>query len=219
MLKKRLDYLVLTGLVFFLVAFVLPMMLFLSAPAWADTMTEPEEAPPATAVFAGGCFWCMEPPFDQLAGVGATTSGYTGGTVASPSYFEVSNGTTGHVEAVQVSYDPQRVSYGQLLEVFWRNVDPLDSQGQFCDKGSQYKSVIFVANDIERQAAEQSKQQLAETLGTPIATEIQSVQPFYPAEAYHQNYYQTHPLRYKVYRFGCGRDQRLRELFPDFSGH
>jgi peptide-methionine (S)-S-oxide reductase len=218
MLKKRLDYLVLAGLVFFLVALVLPAMLFLSGPAWAASVVS-NEAPSATAVFAGGCFWCMEAPFDQLPGVKDTTSGYTGGKVASPSYFDVSHGTTGHVEAVQVSYDPQQVSYEQLLEVFWHNVDPLDNQGQFCDKGSQYKSVIFVGNEAERQMAEQSKQHLAESLGASVATEVLSLQPFYPAEAYHQNYYQTHPLRYKVYRFGCGRDQRLSEIFPDIAGH
>ncbi|MBD2257071.1 peptide-methionine (S)-S-oxide reductase MsrA [Pseudanabaena sp. FACHB-2040] len=169
----------------------------------------------ATATFAGGCFWCMEPPFDHLEGVVATTSGYTGGTQENPTYYEVSAGTTGHVEAVQVTYDPAQVSYAQLLEVFWQNVDPLDDTGQFCDKGSQYHSAIFAATAAEQQLAEQSKQSLQATkqFKRPVVTEVRPTQIFYPAEEYHQDYYLKHPVRYKFYRNACGRDQRLAELW------
>lgn len=169
----------------------------------------------ATATFAGGCFWCMEKPFDQLEGVVSTTSGYTGGEKENPTYPEVSAGGTGHVEAVQVVYDPARVDYDTLLEVFWQNVDPVDNIGQFCDKGSQYRSKIFVTPD-QQPLAQQSKQTLSQTAkfkGQTIATDIQPAQTFYPAEDYHQDYYLKHPVRYKFYRTGCGRDQRLQELW------
>lgn len=189
-------------------------------PFYASADSIPEAGPAdstelAQAVFAGGCFWCMEPPFDQLEGVVSTTSGYTGGDVEDPSYYQVSAGTTGHLEAVRVTYDPQQVSYGELLSVFWRNIDPLDGNGQFCDKGSQYRSAIFVSDEAERMAAERSKQTLAEQprFDGGVATKIRAAQPFYPAEEYHQDYYLKHPVRYKVYRFGCGRDQRLTELW------
>lgn len=169
----------------------------------------------AQATFAGGCFWCMEKPFDELPGVIDTTSGYAGGTVENPSYYEVSAGGTGHVEAVQVTYDPSQVSYEMLLDVFWHNIDPLDGKGQFCDQGSQYRAAIFYADDAQQQAAQASKELLAVSgkLKGAIATAIQPASTFYPAEDYHQNYYQTHPVRYKVYRFGCGRDQRLAKLW------
>jgi peptide-methionine (S)-S-oxide reductase len=190
--------------------------------ATADSMPEATEDAPtanqAIATFAGGCFWCMEKPFDELAGVISTTSGYTGGTVADPTYYEVSAGGTGHVEAVQVVYDPTQVSYDQLLEVFWRNVDPVDDRGQFCDHGSQYQAKIFANTDEQRQLAEQSKQALsaqAKFQRQPIVTAIESSQSFYPAEDYHQDYYLKHPLRYKVYRTGCGRDRRLAELWGE----
>ncbi|MEM6252692.1 MAG: peptide-methionine (S)-S-oxide reductase MsrA [Cyanobacteria bacterium P01_D01_bin.156] len=176
-------------------------------------------AQPAQATFAGGCFWCMEHPFDDLTGVLNTTSGYMGGTVVSPSYRQVSLGTTGHSEVVQVEYDPEQVSYETLLDVFWHNVDPLDSQGQFCDKGSQYRSVIFYGTDTEQQLAEASKQAVAELFEEPIATSIVPAGTFYPAEDYHQNYYQTHPTRYRLYRFGCGRDQRLAQLWGTDDTH
>ncbi|MEM8610501.1 MAG: peptide-methionine (S)-S-oxide reductase MsrA [Cyanobacteria bacterium P01_H01_bin.105] len=169
----------------------------------------------AMATFAGGCFWCMEHPFDELEGVAATTSGYMGGTVEAPSYRQVSSGTTGHAEVVQVEYDPESVSYETLLEIFWRNVDPLDAQGQFCDKGSQYRSIVFYHNDAQLQFAEHSKQAVSSLFNQPVATEILPAGTFYPAEDYHQNYYQTHPARYRLYRFGCGRDQRLAELWGD----
>lgn len=171
----------------------------------------------ATAIFAGGCFWCMEKPFDELPGVLDTTSGYTGGRVANPTYGQVSSGGTGHVEAVQVTYDPAQVSYDQLLEVFWRNVDPVDNRGQFCDKGSQYRSAIFYQNDEQATAAEEAKQLLATSgkFNQRIATDIRAAADFYAAEDYHQNYYQTHPVRYKVYRYACGRDQRLEEVWGE----
>ena len=173
----------------------------------------------AKATFAGGCFWCMEHPFDQLAGVIATTAGYTGGDKVAPTYQEVSSGATGHAESVQVVYDPTQISYGELLEVFWRNIDPVDPNGQFCDKGSQYRSAVFYHDDAQKQLAEQSKLALdtSKRFSKSIVTEIVSASEFYPAEDYHQDYYLKHPVRYKVYRFGCGRDQRLAELWPDIE--
>lgn len=194
------------------------VLLWDSLPFYKSANAVPQIAPaaptPATATFAGGCFWCMEPPFDHLEGVLSTTSGYTGGTKENPTYTEVSAGGTGHMEAVQVVYNPDQVSYEKLLEVFWQNVDPLDNAGQFCDKGSQYRSAIFTSSLEEQQAAEQSKQVLQTTKGwkTPVVTEVRSAETFYPAEEYHQDYYLKHPVRYKFYRNACGRDQRLAEL-------
>ncbi|MEM6868666.1 MAG: peptide-methionine (S)-S-oxide reductase MsrA [Cyanobacteria bacterium P01_C01_bin.121] len=167
----------------------------------------------AKAIFAGGCFWCMEQPFDDLPGVTDTTSGYTGGTVENPTYTQVSGGNTGHLEAMQVSYDPSQISYDQLLDTFWHNIDPLDNQGQFCDKGSQYRSAVFYDSPEQAAIAQESKVAVAEKFEQPIATDILPSSTFYPAEDYHQNYYQTRPVRYKVYRFGCGRDQRLSDLW------
>ncbi len=167
------------------------------------------------ATFAGGCFWCMEHPFDELEGVISTTSGYTGGHKKDPTYEEVSAGGTGHTEAVQIVYNPQKISYARLLEVFWRNIDPLDKAGQFCDKGSQYRSAIFYHSEDQKRLAEQSKKALEESkrFSQPIVTEIVSASTFYPAEEYHQDYYRKNPLRYKFYRYGCGRDRRLHELW------
>ncbi|WP_448188060.1 peptide-methionine (S)-S-oxide reductase MsrA [Azospirillum sp. sgz301742] len=174
----------------------------------------PKEKPGlATAVFAGGCFWCMEPPFDKLDGVASTTSGYTGGSVANPTYQQVSAGRTGHAEAVQVRYDPAKVSYAKLLEVFWHNIDPVDAGGQFCDRGNQYRSAIFVGNDEEKRLAEQSKEEVAARLKQKIATEIVPATTFYPAEDYHQDYYQKNPIRYHYYRYSCGRDKRLEAVW------
>lgn len=169
----------------------------------------------ATATFAGGCFWCMEHPFDELDGVISTTAGYTGGHKKDPTYKEVSAGGTGHAEAVEVVYDPKKISYEKLLEVFWRNIDPLDNTGQFCDKGNQYRSAIFYHSEDQKCLAEQSKKTLEDSkrFKQPIATEITRASTFYPAEDYHQDYYRKNPLRYKWYRFGCGRDRRLRELW------
>lgn len=169
----------------------------------------------ATAIFAGGCFWCMEHPFDELDGVVSTTSGYIGGHVAEPTYRQVSSGTTGHTEAVQVIYDPAKIGYDKLLEVFWRNVDPLDAGGQFCDRGSQYRTGIFYTTEEQRDLAETSKKALEDSgrLPGPIVTEIVAASTFYPAEDYHQDYYKTNPIRYKFYRFNCGRDHRLEEVW------
>jgi peptide-methionine (S)-S-oxide reductase len=172
-----------------------------------------EKTATATAVFAGGCFWCMEPPYDALPGVIATTSGYAGGQKANPTYEQVSAGDTGHIEVIQVTYDPKQISYEKLLEVFWRNVDPLDKGGQFCDRGSTYTTAIFVHNQEERKLAEQSKVAAEKQLGKKIVTAIRPAATFYPAEEYHQDYYQKNPLRYKYYRYSCGRDQRLEELW------
>ena len=171
----------------------------------------------AVATFAGGCFWCMEPPYDELDGVISTTSGYTGGRKQNPTYEEVSTGTTGHTEAVQVVFDPKRISYARLLEVFWRNIDPLTANAQFCDHGTQYRSGIFYHDAEQRRLAEDSKRAL-EASGRfkgPIVTEIVAAGTFYPAEEYHQDYYKKNPIRYKFYRAGCGRDQRLAELWGD----
>jgi peptide-methionine (S)-S-oxide reductase len=175
----------------------------------------------AIAIFAGGCFWCMEPPFDKVDGVISTTSGYTGGAKVDPSYEEVSSGRTGHYEALQVEYDPGRVTYQRLLEVFWRNIDPLDADGQFCDKGGQYRSAIFVADDEQRALAEASKAALEKSgkLVGPIVTKILPATAFYPAEAEHQDYYRKNPVRYAYYRWTCSRDRRLEQLWGAPPAH
>jgi peptide-methionine (S)-S-oxide reductase len=163
----------------------------------------------------------MEPPFDRLDGVLSTISGYTGGSKADPTYHEVSGGSTGHAEAVQIAYDPAKVSYQELLDVFWHNVDPLDAGGQFCDRGSQYRTAIFAENAEQRRLAVASREALAESgrFEQPIATEIVDASTFYPAEDYHQNYYMTNPVRYKFYRWNCGRDQRLTQLWGEAPSH
>jgi len=184
-----------------------------------DVSTETNLEDTQTAIFAGGCFWCMEKPYDELSGVISTTSGYTGGTLENPTYQQVSSGGTGHYEALKVVYDPAQVDYETLLDVFWVNVDPVDSRGQFCDKGSQYLSAIFVEDPEEEVLATASKEAVAEKLSDrisqPIATEILPATTFYDAEDYHQDYYQKNPLRYKVYRAGCGRDNRLAAIWGD----
>ncbi|CDH44561.1 Peptide methionine sulfoxide reductase MsrA [Candidatus Contendobacter odensis Run_B_J11] len=169
----------------------------------------------AKATFAGGCFWCMEPPFELLPGVVSVTSGYTGGQKANPTYQEVSSGSTGHAEAVEIVYDPAKISYSRLLDVFWRNIDPLDATGQFCDKGQQYRSAIFYHDDEQKRLAETSKQVLEQSarFKQPLVTTIIPAMTFYPAEDYHQHYSQKNPIRYKFYRHSCGRDQRLEELW------
>lgn len=169
----------------------------------------------ATAIFAGGCFWCMEPPFDKLDGVLETTSGYTDGQIENPTYKQVSAGRTGHTEAVEIRYDPTKVSYEQLLDVFWKNIDPLAVDRQFCDRGSQYRSGIYYANEQEKALAEASAARVAGRFDQPIATEIKPASRFYAAEEYHQDYYTKNPIRYKFYRSGCGRDARLAELWGD----
>ena len=168
------------------------------------------------ATFAGGCFWCMEEAFDAVPGVKATVSGYTGGRVDDPAYEEVSTGQTGHVEAVNVFFDPDAVSYAELLETFWHNVDPTDDGGQFCDRGNQYVSAIFVRNERQRALAEASKGELEAT--RRIVTPILAATTFYPAEEYHQNYYRKNPARYRFYKFNCGRKARLEEVWGQAGG-
>ena len=170
----------------------------------------------AKATFAGGCFWCMEPPFDALDGVVSTTSGYTGGHTANPTYEQVSAGKTGHAEAVEIVYDPRKVTYARLLEVFWRNIDPLTANAQFCDTGSQYRAVIFVHDATQRRLAEASKDAVAQRLQKAIVTEITAASQFWPAEEYHQDYYKKNPIRYKFYSTSCGRERRLEAIWgPD----
>ncbi len=171
----------------------------------------------AVATFASGCFWCTEADFEKVDGVINAVSGYTGGRIANPTYEQVSSGGTGHIEAVQVFYDPKRVTYQQLLNVYWRNVDPLDASGQFCDKGEQYTSAIYYASPQEQAQAEASKRALAQSgrLDGPIVTRIVPAAVFYNAEEYHQSYYKKNPIRYNFYRRGCGRDARLKQLWGD----
>lgn len=169
----------------------------------------------AVAVFAGGCFWCTEADFDKLPGVLATTSGYIGGAIENPTYEEVSSGRSGHIEAVQVRFDPRQTSYAKLLEAFWPTIDPVNGNGQFCDNGPQYRSAIFYLNAEQQRLAEASKTALAASgrLQQPIATVILAATTFYAAEDYHQDYHTKNPLRYRYYRHGCGRDQRLQALW------
>lgn len=169
----------------------------------------------AKATFAGGCFWCMEPPFDKLDGVVSTTSGYIGGTKANPTYREVSDGLTGHAEAVEIVYDPAKISYEKLLDVFWHNIDPTVKDRQFCDTGSQYRSAIFYHDEQQKKAAQTAKAELMKSrpFKGEIVTEITAASTFYPAEDYHQDYYVKNPVKYKFYRFNCGRDSRLKELW------
>jgi len=170
------------------------------------------------AVFAGGCFWCMEPPYDELPGVSATTSGYAGGKTGNPTYQQVSSGRTGHTEVVRVEYDPAKVSYEKLLEVFWRNIDPFAVDAQFCDHGDQYRSAIFPQDDEQKRLAEASLAGMQERFkGKRIATKLEEGQ-FWPAEDYHQDYYMTNPTRYKFYRYNCGRDARLKEIWGAAPG-
>lgn len=170
------------------------------------------------ATFAGGCFWCMEHPFDSLPGVISVTSGYTGGGVKNPSYEQVSSGGTGHRESVQVVFDPTRVSYAKLVDVFWHNVDPKDNEGQFCDKGPQYRSAIFYHDDAQKKVAEDSKIAVEKRLGR-VYTDILPASEFWKAEEYHQHYYKKNPVRYHFYRFNCGRDQRLKAVWGSEAGH
>ncbi len=179
--------------------------------------TRPDPSAKATATFAGGCFWCMEPPFDALDGVLSTTSGYIGGDTSKPSYEQVSAGGTGHAEAVQVIYDPTKISYAELLDVFWRNIDPLAVDRQFCDIGDQYRSAIFARDDEQEKLARASREAIASSgkLEGGIVTEIVKGGEFWSAEEYHQDYYQKNPVRYKYYRYSCGRDRRLTEIWGD----
>jgi peptide-methionine (S)-S-oxide reductase len=174
----------------------------------------------ATAVFAGGCFWCEETAFEGVPGVLAVTSGYTGGHVANPTYEQVSAGGTGHAESVEVAYDPQKISYEKLLDIFWHNVDPLQRDAQFCDHGTQYRSAIFYGDPAQQKAAEASKAKLEEEarFKGKIVTEIVPASTFYRAEEYHQDFYRKNPVRYSSYRAGCGRDARLKALWGAAAG-
>lgn len=183
------------------------LMIGLSAASHAQT---PQTA---SAVFAGGCFWCMEPPYDKVDGVISTTPGYAGGEEKTATYEQVSSGTTGHYEAIKIEYDPAKVSYQQLLDIFWKNIDPFDAKGQFCDKGPQYRAAIFYDSEAEKDFAEASKKKVTEKLGKPVVTAILPAPKFYAAEDYHQDYYQNNPFRYKLYRYGCGRDKRLETVW------
>ena len=170
-----------------------------------------------TATFAGGCFWCMEPPFEKLDGVLSVTSGYTGGTEKAPTYEQVSSGKTGHAESVQVVYDPSTISYQQLLDVFWMNIDPTTPNGQFSDHGSQYRTAVFYHTEEQKRLAEASKQTLARSgkFQAPIVTEITPASAFYPAEEYHQDYYKKSPFRYHLYRIGSGREGYLKKTWGE----
>ncbi|WP_455244639.1 peptide-methionine (S)-S-oxide reductase MsrA [Petrachloros mirabilis] len=169
----------------------------------------------ARAYFAGGCFWCMEEAFEKVEGVVEVVSGYMGGTAKNPSYEEVSSGRTGHAESVEVRYDSSKVAYAQLLETFWRNVDPITADAQFCDHGNQYRSVIFYRGEEQQRAAQESKQAIEQSkrFAAPIVTQVTSASEFYPAEEYHQDFYKKNPIRYKYYKFTCGRAQRLETLW------
>ena len=191
--------------------------------AAADEPTKRAEAPGpglAVATFAAGCFWCVEPPYDKTEGVVSTTSGYTGGKVAGATYRQVGTGGTGHTEAVRVVYDPAKVGYDKLLEVYWKNVDPLDAKGQFCDKGEPYRPAIFVHDEEQRRLAEASKAALAASgrFKQPIVVAIEPASDFWIAEDYHQDYYLKNPAKYAYYRWGCGRDARLEELWGKKEG-
>jgi peptide-methionine (S)-S-oxide reductase len=182
--------------------------------ALAQTLgAQPAQGQPAKATFAGGCFWCVEADFDKVNGVISTTSGYIGGKTAKPSYEQVITGNTGHAEAVEIAYDPSRVTYEQLLDVFWRNVDPFVRDRQFCDSGNQYRTAIFVHNDEQRRLAEASKKAVETRFKRPVATQIVNAGAFYPAEDYHQDFYRKNPSRYNFYRWNCGRDQRLEQIW------
>jgi len=184
----------------------------------APTAPQPAAAHAARAIFAGGCFWCMDSPYTGLPGVLSVTAGYAGGTVANPTYEMVSMGVTGHAESVQILYDPGRIGYERLLDVYWHNVDPFAKNGQFCDYGSQYRTVIFYSSDEERRLAEASKARVEERFGRLAFTEIAPATAFYPAEEYHQGFCRKNPGRYQAYRVGCGRDHRLKELWGDEAG-
>ncbi|SEK93738.1 peptide-methionine (S)-S-oxide reductase MsrA [Halomonas daqiaonensis] len=183
--------------------------------AFAIAGTTQADDETASAVFAGGCFWCIEEAYDQVEGVKATTSGYSGGNTEDPTYEQVTGGDTGHAEVVKVDYDPDQVDYETLLHVFWRNIDPFAVDRQFCDKGSSYRSALFPMDAEQRELAEASKESVAERFDQPIATEINDFEAFYPAEAYHQDYYIENPVRYRFYKSACGRVERLEEVWGE----
>jgi len=210
---KRIDF----GCVFPLLLWLITIGMLNTA--IGDEKMNERDSNSAKATFAGGCFWCMQPPFDKLTGVLSTTVGYTGGEEKNPTYKDVSSGSTGHTEAIQIEYNPDEVTYEKLLEVFWQNVDPTDKGGQFCDRGNQYRTGIFAHNEEQRKLAEQSKEKLGSRLKADgsIVTEITQAGDFYDGEDYHQDYYKKNPIRYKLYRYNCGRDRRLKALWGDGS--
>ena len=205
-----------------LLKYILPAFL-LSLLAIAITTSVADEADvtagnnTSVATFAGGCFWCMEGPFDKLEGVISTTSGYTGGHTKNPTYKQTSSGKTGHTEVVQIVYDPKQVSYEKLLDVFWHNIDPTTPDQQFCDRGNQYRSEIFYHDDTQKHLANASKNELNKNkpFKEPIVTQVTKASTFYAAEDYHQDYYKKNPIRYRYYRHGCGRDKRLEQLWGE----
>ena len=211
------GFLMRAGLLAAIVALVTGMGL-VSTP-WAETASPTDGAPggesasEARTIFAGGCFWCSEADFEKIDGVVRVRSGYTGGKEVNPTYKQVASGRTGHTEAVEIVYDPDRISYEELLDVYWLSIDPTVEDRQFCDVGAQYRTAIFVADDKEKKLAEASRDIVRRKLDKPIFTEIQTAGTFYPAEDYHQDYYKKNPLRYKYYRFNCGRDKRLAEIW------
>lgn len=197
-----------------------------SAFVWSAMADEGHDAPPPStnvesAIFAGGCFWCTEADFDKVDGVISTVSGYTGGTVENPTYRQVTSGDTGHYEAVEVTYDPVKVTYDELVGYYFHTIDPTDERGQFCDKGSSYRSAVFVETDDQREAVEAEIEEIEESgvLPGPVVTRVLNESTFWKAEDYHQNYYKTTPVKYRFYRQGCGRDARLKELWGDEAMH
>jgi peptide-methionine (S)-S-oxide reductase len=186
-----------------------------SAQTTPQTAPQTDAGPYAVATFAGGCFWCMEPPYDVVDGVVSTVSGFMGGTTPKPTYYQVTAGGTGHIEVIHITYDPKKVSYAKLLEVYWRNIDPYDAGGQFCDRGESYTTAIFTHTEEQKKLAEDSKAELMRSgpLKQPIATVVRDAGPFTPAEDYHQDYYIKNPVRYKYYRYRCGRDARLEAVW------
>jgi peptide-methionine (S)-S-oxide reductase len=189
----------------------------LAAPASGSARVAPDDTL-EVATFAGGCFWCMEEAFDEVRGVVTTTSGYTGGRLDDPTYEQVSSGGSGHFEAVLVVFDPKVVSFADLLGTFWHNVDPTDDGGQFCDRGGQYRSAIFVRNDRQRELAEASKRRIESERTFGVVTGILDATTFWPAEDYHQDYYRKNPIRYRFYKFNCGRKARLEEVWGKDDG-
>lgn len=200
--------------------FVVFILALLLSNPYAEATNKKMENNYSVAIFAGGCFWCMQGPFDKLDGVILTRAGYTGGHTKSPTYESVSAGITGHAEAVRIEYDPSRIDYEKLLDVFWHNIDPMAKDSQFCDHGTQYRSAIFYLDDKQKELALESLEELKKSkpFAGKIQTQIVKADIFYEAEDYHQDYYKKNPLRYKYYRFGCGRDARLKELWGK-SGH
>jgi len=195
---------------------------FISSAGAQDQVSSPDAKRLSSAVFAGGCFWCVESDFDKLDGVVSTTSGYTGGTVDRPTYEQVSHEKTGHYEAVKVTYDPDKVSYGDLVDYFFHHIDPTDAAGQFCDKGESYRSAVFVSNDEQREVAETEVGMINESgvLDAPVVTKIVDASTFWPAETYHQDYYKKNPLKYRYYRTACGRDARVKKVWAgESAGH